>query len=122
MRPSWEPSESKWLFCCAPAWRSQHANADGSVMMPMINRIQGTLVLQSNKNIQSTCSRFSDGDVVGAKPVRCRSASRDTQGSGTQSGSGSSSTNTNAAGHYSSSPETVFSIFGGLAALFGLFM
>lgn len=89
--------------------------------MPKLSRMGGTLVLQSTENIQSTCSHFSSlgngGAIAGG--VTCRSA----QASTSASSSSPSSTSTSNAGYrYGTSAETVFSVFGGLAALFGLFM
>ena len=80
--------------------------------------MQGTLKLQSTKNIQSVCQRFDNGGHIGGD-VQCLSAQPTQSSSGSQASSTGSG---NAAGHYAASPETVFGVFGGLAALFGLFM
>lgn len=88
--------------------------------MPKLQQMQGTLNLTETgtNNIQSVCSHFSGLGVIGGN-VQCANV----QATSSSTGSSAQSTGTgNAAGHYSASPETVFSVFGGLAALFGLLM
>jgi len=94
----------------------------------MLNTVQGIMNISSTGDISTACNEFNplaSGAVHGA--VYCSSGSSDSTSSGSGTSSGSSTTSSGSSASHSSAASTSygapqFTLFGVLAAAFGLLM